>query len=121
MSVDAALAACAETLKNAQRVLLTSHRRPDGDGTGSMVALAVMLRAAGKQVTLYSPDLAPRRYQWLAAIPTWTQRIADGARFDCTVVVDCADEALLAGSLPTRDVCGVLISIITPAAIRSAI
>ena len=111
MSVDAALAACAETLKNAQRVLLTSHRRPDGDGTGSMVALAVMLRAAGKQVTLFSPDLAPRRYQWLAAIPTWTQRIADGAHFDCTVVVDCADEALLAGCLPAREVCGGLSAI----------
>ena len=31
-----------------QRILLTSHRRPDGDGTGSMAGLASLLRARGK-------------------------------------------------------------------------
>ena len=43
--VDEALARCAEVLTASQRILLTSHRRPDGDGSGSMVGLAVMLRA----------------------------------------------------------------------------
>lgn len=106
-----ALAAAAATLAAAERVLLTSHRRPDGDGTGSMVALALLLRAAGKQVTLYSPDLAPRRLQWLALIPTWVQRVPSGATYDCTVVVDCADAALLLGVLPEPAVCGTLVTL----------
>ncbi len=110
-AVAEALAVVARTLAAADRVLLTSHRRPDGDGTGSMVALAVLLRAAGKQVTLYSPDLAPRRLHWLALIPTWVQRVPSGATFDCTIVVDCADLALLTGVLPEPAVCGTLITL----------
>ncbi|MEZ4367192.1 MAG: DHH family phosphoesterase [Kofleriaceae bacterium] len=108
---DLALAEAARTLAAAQRVLLTSHRRPDGDGTGSMIGLAVMLRAAGKQVTIYSPDLAPRRLHWLALIPTWVQRLPSEARFDCTVVVDCADPALLGDVLPAPEVHGRLITV----------
>jgi phosphoesterase RecJ-like protein len=109
--VDQALAQCAAVLSRAQRVLLTSHRRPDGDGSGSMVGLAVILRAQGKQPTLYCPDLAARRYQWLPLIPTWVQRLPPGATYDCTIVVDCADESLLGGSLPPPEVRGTLLTL----------
>jgi phosphoesterase RecJ-like protein len=108
---DEALRRCAELLASSQKVLLTSHRRPDGDGSGSMVGLAVLLKAQGKQPTLYCPDLAPRRYQWLPMMPAWVQRLPPGATFDCTVVVDCADEALLGGSLPPPEVRGTLITL----------
>jgi phosphoesterase RecJ-like protein len=111
VTVAAALATAAATLAGARRVLLTSHRRPDGDGTGSMIALALLLRAAGKQVTLYSPDLAPRRLAWLALIPTWVQRVPSEATYDCTVVVDCADLALLQGVLPAPEVHGTLVTL----------
>jgi phosphoesterase RecJ-like protein len=106
-----ALARCAEVLARAERVLLTSHRRPDGDGSGSMVGLAVLLRAAGKQATLYCPDLAARRYQWLPLMATWVQRLPAGATYDCTIVVDCADENLLGGALPPAEVRGTLITL----------
>ena len=108
---EAALDRCAAVLAGAERVLLTSHRRPDGDGSGSMVGLAVLLRAKGKQATLYCPDLAARRYQWLPLMSTWVQRLPAQARFDCAVVVDCADETLLGGSLPPAEVRGTLITL----------
>jgi bifunctional oligoribonuclease and PAP phosphatase NrnA len=109
--VDEALGRCAALLASSTKVLLTSHRRPDGDGSGSMVGLAVLLKGQGKQPTLYCPDLAPRRYQWLPLMPAWVQRLPTGAAFDCTVVVDCADEGLLGGSLPPPDVRGTLITL----------
>ncbi|MCX5747942.1 MAG: hypothetical protein NT062_36220, partial [Proteobacteria bacterium] len=52
--VAAALARACEKLLASERILLTSHRRPDGDGTGSMAGLASLLRAAGKDAVIYS-------------------------------------------------------------------
>jgi phosphoesterase RecJ-like protein len=76
-----------------------------------MAALALLLRAQGKVAVIYSPDLASRRYQWLPGTSPWVQRLAAADRFDCTVVVDCAEEGLLQGSLPARDVGGTLITL----------
>ncbi|HEV7555818.1 MAG TPA: hypothetical protein VGO00_10205, partial [Kofleriaceae bacterium] len=44
---EIALDRACELLRRSQRILLTSHRRPDGDGTGSMAGLASLLRAHG--------------------------------------------------------------------------
>ncbi len=45
-------------LASARRVLLTTHENPDGDGTGSMVALAHCLRAQGKEIRIVvSPEV----------------------------------------------------------------
>ena len=38
--LEDALARACEVLRGANRILLTSHRRPDGDGTGSRAGLA---------------------------------------------------------------------------------
>lgn len=48
-----------------QRFLLTTHVRPDGDGLGSMLALADTLRAHGKQVQLVISSPMPPRYSFL--------------------------------------------------------
>lgn len=41
-----------------RRILLTTHENPDGDGTGSMVALAHCLRSRGKETRIViSPEL----------------------------------------------------------------
>ena len=66
--LEDALARACELLRNAQRVLLTSHRRPDGDGTGSMAGLASLLRALGKTAVIYSVDPIARRYRWLPLV-----------------------------------------------------
>jgi phosphoesterase RecJ-like protein len=102
--------ACA-VLRGAERVLLTSHRRPDGDGTGSMAGLASLLRARGKTAVIYSVDPIARRYKWLPLVGSTVQTIPFDERFDCTVVVDCADITLLGDTLPPREVCGHLITL----------
>jgi len=107
----AALARACEVLDKAKRILLTSHRRPDGDGTGSMAGLASLLRAQGKTAVIYSVDPIARRYKWLPLANTTVHTIPFDDRFDCTIVVDCADIALLGNALPPPEVCGTLITL----------
>lgn len=109
--VAKALSQACEKLRDAQRILLTSHRRPDGDGTGSMCGLASLLRAAGKVAVIYSVDPIARRYKWLPLANTTVHTIGFDERFDCTVVVDCADRSLLGDTLPPPEVCGTLITL----------
>ncbi|MGE5183301.1 MAG: DHH family phosphoesterase [Acidobacteriota bacterium] len=102
--------ACAR-LRQATRILLTSHRRPDGDGTGSMAGLASLLRAQGKTATIYSVDPIARRYRWLPLVSGTVHTIPFDERYDCTIVVDCADISLLGDTLPPPEVCGTLITL----------
>ncbi|HXG12941.1 MAG TPA: bifunctional oligoribonuclease/PAP phosphatase NrnA [Gemmataceae bacterium] len=48
-----------------QRFLLTTHVRPDGDGLGSMLALADILSRRGKQVQMVIASTFPPRYRFL--------------------------------------------------------
>ncbi|MBA3465529.1 MAG: DHH family phosphoesterase [Deltaproteobacteria bacterium] len=109
--VDAALARACDVIRKAERILLTSHRRPDGDGTGSMAGLASMMRALGKTAVIYSVDPIARRYKWLPLVNTTVNTIPFDERFDCTIVVDCADISLLGDTLPPPEVSGVLITL----------
>ena len=110
-TAEPAMQRACEVLRGAQRILLTSHRRPDGDGTGSMSGLASLLRARGKTAVIYSVDPIGRRYKWLPLINTAVHVIAFDDRFDCTVVVDCADVTLLGDTLPPPEVRGVLVTL----------
>ena len=109
--VRATLERACEKLRASTRILLTSHRRPDGDGTGSMSGLASLLRAQGKEAVIYSVDPIARRYKWLPLVPTVVHTIGFDERFDCTIVVDCADVSLLGDALPPPEVCGTLITL----------
>ena len=48
-----------------QRFLLTTHVRPDGDGLGSMLALADVLQERGKSVQMVVASTLPPRYDFL--------------------------------------------------------
>ena len=110
-TVEDSLRVACDVLRRAERILLTSHRRPDGDGTGSMAGLASLLRARGKIAVIYSVDPIGRRYKWLPLVHTTVNTIPFDERFDCTVVVDCADVTLLGDTLPPPEVCGRLITL----------
>jgi bifunctional oligoribonuclease and PAP phosphatase NrnA len=110
-TAEEAIQRVCDVLRGSERILLTSHRRPDGDGTGSMAGLASLLRARGKTAVIYSVDLIGRRYRWLPLINTTVHMIPFDERFDCTVVVDCADITLLGDTLPPPEVRGQLITL----------
>ena len=54
-----------DLVRSHQRFLLTTHVRPDGDGLGSMLALADVLRHHGKSARLVVASSVPPRYDFL--------------------------------------------------------
>ena len=60
------LAAVRDALVAAERVVLTTHLRPDGDAIGTEVAIARALQTMGKTVTVLNTDRVPRNLDWLA-------------------------------------------------------
>ncbi len=97
-----AAGAVAEALNGARRIVLTTHVNPDGDGLGSEVGLAHLLRAMGKEVAVANPSSTPARYDFLfEALPGMDQSreaVMAIRRSDLIVVLDIADTGRL-GSL----------------------
>jgi phosphoesterase RecJ-like protein len=56
-----------DLVRRHQRFLMTTHVRPDGDGLGSMLALADTLQRQGKEVQLVIASTFPPRYLFLDA------------------------------------------------------
>jgi phosphoesterase RecJ-like protein len=78
-------------LRPHQRIVLTSHVRPDGDAIGSALALAWALRAVGKDARVIFRDRAPVQ---LAGFPGIGEiEIADAVPEDtqAVVVLECGD------------------------------
>jgi phosphoesterase RecJ-like protein len=76
-------------LRSAQKILVSTHIRPDGDAIGSLLGLGLALRQAGKTVQMVSVDGVPLPYRHLAGRQDIIQQ-PDG-EVDLTVVVDCSD------------------------------
>jgi phosphoesterase RecJ-like protein len=100
------LKALADKIAEAEHVLLTCHRGPDGDSVGSLCALASLLKAQEKKFRLFNPDLVPRNLKWLPHGRSFAQQLKKNARFDLTVIVDCGDEKLLGDKFPAKEVTG---------------
>ena len=59
--------AIARVFDQHQRILLSTHVNPDGDGLGAELGLWAYLKARGKDVRILNPDPLPARYRFLAA------------------------------------------------------
>ena len=57
--IEATLDQVVAAIRARQRFVITSHARPDGDAIGSQVAMALALRALGKDVRLVDADPPP--------------------------------------------------------------
>ena len=55
-------------IDHAEKILLISHRRPDGDTLGANIALHLYLQELGKQTTLACIDIPSERYSFLPDI-----------------------------------------------------
>ena len=89
----------AERLKNARKVLVLSHRSPDGDTLGSASALCIALHRMGKKVRFACSDEMDKKYRFLfAPMQDWMQAEEDFSP-DCVVSVDIADVGLFGEGL----------------------
>lgn len=85
--------AVVDVLRSARRVLVAVHEMPDGDTTGSGLALGHILRRLGIAATVGGPDPLLPTFSFLpgaAAAVTWAQ-LGTASRFDAVVTVDCGD------------------------------
>ena len=58
-------AALVDTLHQAERVVLTSHVRPDCDALGSELGMAGILEAVGKDVRIVNAQETPASLRWI--------------------------------------------------------
>jgi phosphoesterase RecJ-like protein len=85
-----------DLLSRSQSVLVLTHQRPDGDALGSMLGLAHMLRAAGKNAY---PVLAEGMSSVFRYLPgSGEVRSELPGAYDLAILVDCADRERI--SLP---------------------
>jgi bifunctional oligoribonuclease and PAP phosphatase NrnA len=91
----AAAEALAAVFQAGQRVCLTTHVNPDGDGLGSEVALAHLLRARGLTVSITNPTPTPARFQFLfdelPGVDRTGEAVKEIRRSDVIVVLDISE------------------------------
>lgn len=54
-----------DEMLEATHIIFTTHENSDGDGLGSQVALALALKALGKDVAIFNPTEVPPNYLFL--------------------------------------------------------
>jgi phosphoesterase RecJ-like protein len=78
-----------ELIHSARRILLVTHVAPDGDAIGSLLGLAWLLRAQGKEVTQFCEDAVPEVYTWLPGSAEIVRQ--PGGLHDLVISLDCSD------------------------------
>src|SRR3954470_4088784 len=96
----AALAASfADALRPGQRVCITTHVNPDGDGLGSEVGLVHLLRACGIDAVITNPSPTPPRFSFLfrdlPGVDKTQEAVRELRRADLIIVLDISDLARL--------------------------
>jgi phosphoesterase RecJ-like protein len=76
-------------LNQAQRILVVSHIRPDGDAIGSLLALGLSLQSHQKEVEMVLSDGVPANLRFLEGSAQIRHR--PHGEFDLVCVVDCSD------------------------------
>jgi len=79
-----------EALHKAQRVLVTSHVKPDGDAVASLLGMGEMLRALGKDVTVALQDSPPYELMRIPLVETIRSPQQARGAYDTLVSVDAS-------------------------------
>lgn len=87
--------AFATPLKPGQRVCITTHVNPDGDGLGSEVGLVHLLRAQGIDAVITNPSPTPPRFSFLfddlPGVDKTQEAVRELRRADLIIVLDISD------------------------------
>ena len=92
------LSQIAKTLRDHRSYLVASHVRPDGDAVGSSLAMGMLLKKLGKQVTIWNDDGLPLKYAFLRnskLLQRTPNEKAVARPFDVIVALDTANFARL--------------------------
>lgn len=84
------LSEIADVLRSAQRIAIAAHVRPDGDAIGSVMGLALSLRAMGKTVYAVLEDGVPGNLSFLPETDTILSPPYADVEIDVSVALDTA-------------------------------
>ena len=102
MSTENKYTAVVEQINKGNKFLVISHLNPEGDAIGSLMGLALALRAAGKEAVAYLEDELPDMFDFLPGSETIVHDLTGLGPFDVTMAVDCGQMERLG-----PEVCGV--------------
>ena len=86
-------------IDTAERILVASHKHPDGDAVGCLLGMSNILRLMGKPHTVLCSDGIPQKLRFLKGSEQ-TVRSVDGESFDATLLFDTSDSKLLPEGFP---------------------
>ena len=95
MSTNCTFAQIAEAFRSHQRFVVMSHLRPDGDAIGCEVALALCLKAMGKEVAVWNHDGALEKLKFLPGSELVVQPPTEPEDFDVAIAVDTSTQPRL--------------------------
>lgn len=78
-------------LIEARDVLLATHKNPDGDAIGSLLAMGAALEHLGKRVVMYNESPIPAVYRFLPSVDRIVRGALPAGGFDTAVVLDCGN------------------------------
>lgn len=82
-----------QALQQAERFLLITHIRPDGDAIGSLLGLGMALLESGKAVQMVLDDHVPLQFRHLEGAELIKRAIQGD--FDVSITLDCSDVSRL--------------------------
>ena len=82
-----------QRIAEGQRFIIASHQRPDGDAIGSAMAMALALRAMGKEATVVTDAIPPVFLQPFPGVDSIriTPDITDS--YDAALIMECSELA----------------------------
>ena len=90
MSVKSVISALRD--KNHKKFLISSHKNLEGDAIGSMMALAELIKALGKEAVVFPPEEMPESYLFLPGVnKVKTNPFNKAKDYDAACIVDCTD------------------------------
>lgn len=87
MSLDAPAPELVALLQARASFVLAVHKGPDGDATGSGLALYHALTDAGKQAQIVAPTAVPRHYLWMPGAEHFGQQVTGEPQV--AIMLDC--------------------------------
>jgi phosphoesterase RecJ-like protein len=91
-------------IKKAKSIILFTHRDPDGDAIGTMIALYIALKSMNKKVEMFSSDPVPEMYKFLPHSKKVMLKLPKNKKYDLAIVADCGGIERIDGKFNVRDV-----------------
>ncbi len=82
-----------QKITESERIVITSHLRPDGDSVGTGLALAKMGEALGKKMSLINKDPTPFPFSQMPEAARIKIGQIPAGRFDVVILLECASVA----------------------------